>query len=102
MQEFIHILQVALGYETLPCRDIYKGNAGLFIIDMYGSKKIIGLIIQQSVIGGNARCNQFCYPTLYNTLYCFGIFQLIADGYAITGLYQLMQVSIQGMMRKAC
>ena len=30
----------------------------------------------------------------------FGIFQLIADGYPVTGLYQFMQVGIQGMMRK--
>ncbi|MNY10255.1 hypothetical protein D3C86_1432190 [compost metagenome] len=69
---------------------------------MYGSKKVVGLIIQQAVIGGDTGCNQFCYSTLHNTLYRFRIFQLIADGHAITGLYQLMQVSVQRMMRKAC
>src|SRR5690606_26050686 len=50
----------------------------------------------------DARGDEFGYPSFYNAFCRFGILQLIANGYAIAGLYQLMQVSVECMMWKSC
>ena len=67
---------------------------------MDGSEEVIAVVFQQFVVGSNTRCHQFSYASLYNSFSRLWIFQLVADGDTVAGLYQFVKISIQRMMRK--
>ena len=59
-------------------------------------------MFQQFIVRGNAGRYHFCNAAFHNPFAMFRIFQLVADRYPVTGLYQFMQISIKCMMRKTC
>lgn len=58
--------------------------------------------MEDIVVNGNPGSYQFGNAALYNGFGCFGVFQLVANGYALPGTHQFRQISIQRMMGKAC
>src|ERR1044072_291913 len=68
---------------------------------MNTTQEVIAVMLQHFIVGGHTGCNQFGYPAFYNAFGLFGIFELIANGYTITGPHQFVQVRIERMVWKA-
>ena len=67
---------------------------------MDGTKKVVLLLFQNFVVGGDAGRHQFGDAALDEGFGEFGIFQLVADGHAVAGAYQFGKVGVEGMVRK--
>lgn len=64
-------------------------------------QEIITVVFEQFIIDSSTRGYHICHPSFYDPFRLLGIFKLITNGYPVTGLDQLMEISIQGMVRKA-
>ncbi len=62
----------------------------LCFAEMDGCEEIIAAMVEQFFVGGDTGGNQFGHASFYNALGLFGIFELVADSYAVTGFYQFM------------
>ena len=66
-----------------------------------GCQEVIAVAVQQFVVHGHTGCYEFRHPAFYDALGEFWVFQLVADRHPIAGLDELVQVGVEGVMRKA-
>ena len=93
---------VAFRNKKFTRRYIQKGKTILIIFGKMNSRqKIITAMLQDLVIDRCARGHHF-RDTSFDDPFCeFWIFQLIADGDAITGFHQFVQVNVKCMVWKS-
>jgi hypothetical protein len=68
---------------------------------VYGTKKIIFLVVEHIIVDGNARRYQFGNAPLDEFFGCFGVFQLIANGNSFACSHQFGQIGIECVMGKS-
>src|SRR6185312_13783320 len=59
LQQFVRIFFIAFGNKKFTGRNIEKGNSCFLFNDMKATQKIILIVLEQFIIGGNSRSNQF-------------------------------------------
>ena len=67
---------------------------------MDGTQEVVVLGGEDVIVQGNSGSHQFGDATLYNAFGLFGVFQLIADGHALSRFHQFGQIGVQGVVRK--
>ncbi len=100
-QQPVDILHTALAYHKLSRRNIQEANTTHPLAKMNSSQEIILATLQNSILHGNARCNQFRNSPLYQFLCQLRVLQLVTDGNPTSRTHQLGQIRIQGMIRES-
>ena len=100
VQQFIHIVDSPLSRQELAGRDIEKCDSTDILTEMDGGKEVVFFMIEDIVIDRDAGSNQFGNAAFHQFFRELRIFQLVADGYALTGTYQFRQITVQCMMRE--
>ena len=67
---------------------------------MYGSQKVVLLIVQHRVVHRHTGRHKLRNATLYEGLRKLRIFQLVADGNALSGTDELRQISVESVIRE--
>src|SRR5205085_600880 len=101
LKQLVHVIRVSFRGIKLAGGDVYEGNAAYTIRKVQGGEEIIALAIEELIGSCYAGRHQFRDAAFDHALSELGIFELVADGHAVAGLDELMQVGIEGMMRKA-
>ena len=99
-QQLLHVIGRALPYQKFSRRDIEKRHAACRLRHVYGSQKVVLLIVQHRVVHRHAGRNKLRNATLYEGLSKLRIFQLVADGNALSGTDELRQISVESMIRE--
>lgn len=102
LQEFVDILLVAFSHKEFAGGDIQEGNTTLVFGVVDTGQEIIAVMLQHFIVSGDTRRYQFSYAAFHDAFGKFGIFELIADGHAVTCFHQFMEIGVQGMMGEAC
>src|SRR5687767_3290966 len=68
---------------------------------MNSGKKIIAMVIEQFVVCSGAGCDHFGDTSFYNAFGILWVFKLIANGNPVASFYELMEIGIKRVMRKA-
>ena len=100
--KFVCIIGIAFGGQEFAGTDIQKGyTQGLVAPMMYGCQEVVELAVQYVVAQRYAGRHQLGDAALDKGLGCLGIFELLANSYALAGAHQLGKIGIQGVMRKS-
>ena len=68
---------------------------------MHGGEEVVLLVVEYVVVDGHTGGNQFGDAALHQFLGELGVFELVADGHALSGAYELGQVGIERMVGKS-
>src|SRR5258706_7114702 len=102
LNQLINIPLLPLCGIILPCTDIQKRNSQSRFTGVDRRQKIVLFFLENLVVEGNTRCDQFGDPALYNSFDESRIFQLITNSNTVAGPHQLWQIRVEGMMGKSC
>ena len=67
---------------------------------MDGGKEVVFFMVEDIVVDRDARSHQFGDTAFYQLFRQFGVFQLVADRYALTRTHQFWQIAVQCMVRE--
>ena len=99
--EFFHIVVGSLTSKKLTRGNIEKSHATRTFSKMYGSQKVVLLVVEHIVAHGHTRGHQFGNAALHQGFGEFGVFQLVANGHPASGTNQFGQVSVERMVWKS-
>ena len=99
--QLFYIVVGALTRQELTRRDIKEGNATRGLAKMDSSQEIVFFIVKNGILHRHTWRHQFCDTSLHQLFSQLGVFQLVADSYALTCPDKLGQIGVQGMMGKA-
>lgn len=68
---------------------------------MHGRKEVVLLVVEHIVIYGHAGRDKFGDAALDKFLGCLGVFELLADGYALARPDKFGQIGVERVMWKA-
>ena len=69
---------------------------------MKGCKKVVLVVVKNVVAHSHARRYKLGDATLNQFLCQFRVFELVADGNAMSGAYQFWQICVESVMWKSC
>src|SRR5699024_7649512 len=101
VQQLVHIVERAFRRQKLARRYVQKSHTAGTLAEVYGSQKVVLPVVQHIVVDGDSRRHQLRDASLYEFLCQLRVLQLVADGHALAGTYQLGQIGVECMMRKA-
>ena len=94
-QHFFNVVVGALTRQELARRDVEERHATGHLAEVHSAEKVILLVVQHVVRQRHARRHQLGDAALHEFLRQLGVLQLVADGHALAGTYQLRQIRVQ-------
>ena len=101
VQQLVHIVERAFRRQKFARRYVQESHTAGTLAEVYGSQKVVLPVVQHIVVDGDSRRHQLRDAPLYEFLCQLRVLQLVADGHALAGTYQLGQIGVECMMRKA-
>ena len=95
------VVQLSLGDLELAGGDVQKGCPALILFEAQAAEEVVLLLVQQLLVEGDARRDEFRHSALYEFLSEFRVFQLVADRHLVAGADQFREVGVDGMVREA-
>ena len=100
LQELADVLVRPLGNVELTGGNVQKRQSALLVHQMNAAEEIVLPRLQNLVVIGDARCDQFRHATLHQRLGKFRILQLVAYGHLQPRTHQFWQIGVHGMIRE--
>jgi len=96
--ELVDVVVGAFGHVELARRNVEERHTGRLPAEVDRSEESVFLVGQDIVAQHDARGDQFDDAALDQPPHLLGVFQLLADGYALARPHQLGQVGVDGMV----
>ena len=96
--ELVDVVVGAFGHVELARRNVEERHTGRLPAEVDRSEEGVFLVGQDIVAQHDARGDQFDDAALDQPPHLLGVFQLLADGYALARPHQLGQVGVDGMV----
>ena len=95
LQKLVDVLLTSLRGEKLAGGNIQKRNAPHTGVMRYCRQKCIAARVECFLVIGNTGCDQLRDTALHDFLGELRVFELIADGHAVSGAHQFRQIGIE-------
>ena len=99
--ELVDVVVGAFGHVELARRNVEERHTGRLPAEVDRSEEGVFLVGQDIVAQHDARGDQFDDAALDQPPHLLGVFQLLADGYALARPHQLGQVGVDGVVGEA-
>ena len=100
-QQLVDVFRCTFADEKLTGGYVEKGDAAGAAAEVDGSEKVVFLAVEDVVGERYAGSDEFRDAALHQFLGEFGVFELVADGHAVSGADELGQIGVQGVMGKS-
>ena len=100
-EELVDGVDAAFGHDKFARRDVEQRKSAQSVAEVEGGEKVVFLAGKHVIAQGHTRRDQLGDASLHEFLGEFGVFELVADGNAVTGPNELGQVGVECMMGEA-
>ena len=99
--KFVDVYIIALRNIELARRKVEEGNTRGLLAEIYRCKEGVLLARNKVLAHNDTRRHHLHHTTLNQALNHLRVFELLADGYALTSTHQLRHIGIEGVVRES-